>query len=150
MVVWLTIAAAVAVVFLAWNLYGRFGSDHIQALTEQRRSTSRMVGRGEFVDANRHHPVALAVTQSTFFYESRELQASVDLQWIDEIEYDNELATGNAIAGGTVLRLRTHSRTFEFVIPSDMVSRWHTALPARRSTPSTAPPAIAPAPVVAV
>jgi hypothetical protein len=98
-----------------------------------------MVSRGEFVDGNRHLAVALAVTDSTFFYENSDMQASLDLQWVREIEYDTELATGSAVAGGKVLRLRCYSQTFEFVLPDDLVARWHMMMPPRRA----AEPAVA-------
>ena len=132
MLPWLSVLAGVVVVFLAWNLYRRFGADRIAELTERRRGTSRMVSRGEFVDGNRHLEVALAVSQSTFFYENRDMQASIDLQWVREVEYDTELATGSAVVNGKVLRLRSHSQTFEFVLPNDVVARWHMMLPPRR------------------
>ena len=133
MLAWLSIFAIGVVGLLGWNLYRRFGSDRIGALNERRRMGSRMVSRGEFVDGNRHLPVALAVTASTFFYENSDMQASLDLQWVREIEYDTELATGSAIAGGKVLRLRTNSQTFEFVLPNDVVARWHMMLPPRHA-----------------
>lgn len=133
MSVWLTIAAIVVVAFLSWNLFRRFGADRISALNEKRRATSRMVGKGEFVDGNRHLAVALAVTQSTFFYENADMQASIDLHWVREIEYDTELATGTVPASGKVLRLRSNSQTFEFVLPNDVVARWHMMLPPRRA-----------------
>jgi hypothetical protein len=132
MSIWLTIAAVVVVAFLSWNLFRRFGADRIFALNEKRRPTSRMVGKGEFVDGNRHLAVALAVTQSTFFYENADMHASIDLQFVREIEYDTELATGTVPATGKVLRLRSHSQTFEFVLPNDVVARWHMMLPPRR------------------
>lgn len=133
MVAWLSIAAVVAVAFLGWNLYRRFGSDRIAELNDRRRATSRMVSRADFVDGSRHLAVALAVTQSTLFYENSDMQASLDLQWVREIEYDNELATGLAVEGGKVLRLRSGSQTFEFVLPDDVVARWHMMLPPRRA-----------------
>jgi hypothetical protein len=135
----LTVAAVVVVAFLGWNLYRRFGVDRIAALNERRRVSSRMVSPGEFVDGNRHLAVALAVTQSTFFYENSDMQASLDLQWVREIEYDTELATGSSVAGGKVLRMRSGSQTFEFVLPNDVVARWHMMLPPRRA----AAPAVA-------
>jgi hypothetical protein len=142
--VWLTVAAVVMVAFLGWNLYRRFGVDRIAALNEQRRVSSRMVSPGEFVDGNRHLAVALAVTQSTFFYENADMQASLDLQWVREIEYDTELATGSSVAGGKVLRMRSGSQTFEFVLPNDVVARWHMMLPPRRAAaPAVALPAVA-------
>jgi hypothetical protein len=131
--VWLSIAAVVAVLFLVRNLYSRFGVDRIEALNEKRRATSRLVSRGELVDGNRHLQVALAVTQETFYYENADMQASIDLQWVREIEYDNELATGTVPAAGKVLRLRTNSQTFEFVLPEELVARWHMNLPPRRA-----------------
>lgn len=132
MFTWLTIAAVVVVALLGWNLYRRFGADQIAEFNEKRRASSRVVGRGELIDANRRVDVALAVTHETFFYENSDMQASVDLQWVREIEYDTELLTGLAIENGKVLRLRSHSRTFEFVLPSADVPRWYLMLPPRR------------------
>jgi hypothetical protein len=133
MVTLLSLAAGVMVAFLGWNLYRRFGSDRIGEFNERRRATSRLVSRGEFVDGNRHLAVALAVTQSTFFYENSDMQASLDLQWVREIEYDTELATGSEVPGGKILRMRSDSQTFEFVLPNDVVPRWHLMLPPRRA-----------------
>ncbi len=127
----ISLAAVLAAAFLAWNLYGRFGSDRIESLMERRRKTSRFVSRGSFVDGNRQLDVALALDQSTFFYENHDMAASIDLRWIREIEYDTKLATGAAAAGGKILRLRSQSQTFEFVLPEDVVARWHMMLPQR-------------------
>ena len=131
MMTFLTIVAVLAAVGLAWNLYGRFGVDRIAEFTERRRAGSLLVSRGEFVDGNRHMEVALAVTPSTLFYENGDMQASLDLEWIREVEYDDELGTGSAVAHGKVLRLRSDSQTFEFVVPDDAAAKWYLALPAR-------------------
>lgn len=133
MMTYLSIAAFVVVVVLGWNLVRRLGVDRIAQFNDRRRATSRMVSPGEFVDGNRHLAVALAVSESTFFYENAGMQASLDLKWIREIEYDNELGTGLVVEGGKVLRLRTSSQTFEFVLPNDVVARWHMMLPPRRA-----------------
>ncbi|HEX6641963.1 MAG TPA: hypothetical protein VF215_12670 [Thermoanaerobaculia bacterium] len=144
MMTWFTIAAIVVVAILARSLFRRFGSDRIAAFSELRRTTSRIVSRAELVDGNRHLPVALAVTDSTLYYENSDMQASLDLQWIREIEYDTELATGTAPPSGKVLRLRSHSQTFEFVLPDDVVARWHMMLPPRRAmAPLIATPIVA-------
>jgi hypothetical protein len=67
------------------------------------------------------------------------MQASLDLDFVREIEYDTELATGSAVPGGKVLRLRSDSQTFEFVVPNDTVARWHMMLPPRAvPTPAVA------------
>lgn len=136
---WVLIAAVAVLAVLGWTLYRRLASDLIAKFMERRRTTSRIVSRGEFVDGNRHLAVALAVTDTTFFYENSDMQASLDLQWVREIEYDTELATGGAVAGGKVLRLRCYSQTFEFVLPNDVIARWHMMMPPRRA----AEPAVA-------
>jgi hypothetical protein len=132
MMAWLIAGGLLVAAFLAWNLYRRYGVDRIADFNEKRRTTSRFVSRGELVDGNRHLDVALAVTQSTFFYENADMQASIDLQYVREIEYDTELATGTTPPTGKVLRLRSNSQTFEFVLPNDTVARWHMNLPPRR------------------
>jgi hypothetical protein len=132
MMTWLSVAAVVLVAVLGWNLYRRFGTDRIAAFNERRRAGSKIVSRGEFVDGNRHLDVALALTQSTLFYENSDMEASIDLQWVREVEYATELATGLAITDGKVLRLRSQSQTFEFVLPREHVTRWHMLLPPRR------------------
>jgi len=131
---WIVVIAVVVIALLGWNLYRRLGADRIAAFNEKRRGTSRIVGRGELVDGNRHIEVALALTHTAFFYENGDLQASIDLQWLREIEYDTELATGTVPSTGKVLRLRSQSQTFEFVLPNDVVARWHMMLPPRRAT----------------
>ena len=140
-----TVVAMIAVALLGWNLFQRFGADRITGFNEKRRASSRIVGRGDFVDGNRHQAVALALTQDTFYYENSDMEASIDLQWVREIEYDTELATGLAIASGKVLRLRSHSQTFEFVVANDAVARWHMMLPPRREPASLLVPQVAPA-----
>jgi hypothetical protein len=143
----LTILAVVIVAVLGWLLYSKVGAGRIEAMTEKRRATSRMVGRGEFVDGNSHQEVALALTASTFFYENADMEASLDIDWLREIDYDDELSTGQAVEHGKVLRLRSDSRMFEFILPNDTVARWHMMLPPRR--PQTAP-ATAPLPAEAL
>lgn len=132
MLVWLSLAAVGVVVFLCWNLYRRHAASRIEALTDKRRATSRMVSGGEFVDGNRHLKVALALTGSDLVYENADMEASLDLRWIREIEYDTSLTTGQTVAGGKVLRIRCFSQLFEFILPNDVVARWHTMLPPRR------------------
>jgi len=132
----LSFVAVGVVAFLCWNLYRRLGADRIAAFSDKRRATSRFVSRGELVDGSRHIEVALALTRSTFFYENADLQASLELQWISEIEYDTQLSTGRVVDGGKVLRLRCYGQPFEFVIPDDVVARWHMMLPPRRAIES--------------
>lgn len=136
---WLSFVAVAALAILSWVLYRRFASDRLSVFTERRRTSSRTVSRGEFVDGNRHLAVALAVTDSMFFFENSDLEASLDLQWVGEVEYDNELATGASVDTGKVLRLRCYSQTFEFVLPQNAVAQWEKALPARRLSDGVSP-----------
>jgi hypothetical protein len=129
---WFMIAALVVLALLGWSLVTRLAADRIQLFSDRRRSSSRLVSLGEFIDGSRHIPVALALTQSTFYYENSDMQACLDLHWIHEVEYEDELATGQTVAAGKVLRLRCFSQTFEFVLPIDVVQRWQALLPPRR------------------
>lgn len=148
MSVWLTIFAVGVLALLCWNLNRLLGADRLAAFNEKRRPTAHIVGRGEFFDGNRHMPVALALTRSTFYYENDDMDGSLELHWISEVEYDTRLSTGAAAVGGKVLRLRCYSQSFEFVLPEDMVARWHMNLPPRRAGARTAAPAPELVPVV--
>lgn len=130
-----SIAAVAIAAVLCWNLFRRFGTDRITAINEGRRAASRVVGRGEFIDGSRNLDVALALSGDTLYYENGEMEASLDLNWIREVEYDTRLATGRTIAGGKVLRLRSDSQAFEFVLPGDAVNAWSSALPPRGGAP---------------
>jgi hypothetical protein len=130
----LPIAVLAVAAILGFFIYRHFATGKLAGFNDKRRASSRMVGLGEFVDGNRHLQVALAVTQDTFFYENADMQASIDLQFVREIEYDNELATGTVPAAGKVLRLRSKSQSFEFIIPADLVAKWHLMLPPRRTS----------------
>lgn len=134
MMAWMSIAAGFAVAFLAWDLYRRFVADRIAELNDQRRATSRIVSRGELIHGGHHVQVALALTGTAFYYENSDMHASLDLHWVRDVEYDTALGGGTVVKGGRVLRLGCYGRTFEFIIPADVVVRWHTMLPPRRAT----------------
>ena len=125
----IVVVGVIVVTFLSWNLYRRFGSDQLEVMSEKRRKSSRLVTRGSFVDGNRHLDVVLALDKSTFFYENADMEASLDLQFLREIEYDTRLVTGEHIPEGKVLRLRSTSQTFEFVLAEADIQRWHLMLP---------------------
>jgi hypothetical protein len=147
MLVWTSVAALGVVLVLSWFLYKRTVESRIEAMNERRRSTARLVSRGEYVDGNRHLKVALALTDSDLFYENADMEASLDLRWVREIEYDSRLATGQPVHGGQVLRIRCFSQSFEFVLTEEAAARWQAVLPAARSE---APAQSTLAPVVAI
>jgi hypothetical protein len=116
---------------LTRTLVKRFASDHIQRIMDGRRATSRLVTRGEFIDGSRYVPVSLALGALAIYYENQYLQASLDLDWIEEVEYEADLVTGHYAGEGRILRLQCFNEAFEFLIPSDALPRWQTLLPAR-------------------
>jgi len=129
---WLTVigvVAAVALVFLFLKMRQR---DQIAAMIEKRKASSELVTRAQFVEAVGTVPVALALSGQTLYYENHDVQADFDLSHIDEVEYDNELATGRSVATGcNVLRLRSHGATFEFILEPGDCEKWKSALKTR-------------------
>jgi hypothetical protein len=121
MVAWLSIAGAVVVAMLGWNLRKRLAADGIRRFEDDRRASSRMVSSADFIDGSRHIPVSLALNEVALYYENSNVQASLDLDWIQEVEYEDD---------GKVLRLRCFSRVFEFILPANMFQRWQAVLPA--------------------
>ncbi len=123
--------AGLAVVAVLVSVYLKLRrKDMLAAIMEKHRRESRLVSRAEYVEGAEKIPVALALTDDTFYYENEDLQASFELARIDEIEYDDELATGRSVQSGCrVLRLRSHGATFEFVLEPADCSKWLAALP---------------------
>lgn len=106
--------------------------DIIGALLDKRRATSKLVSRADFVEGAEKIPVALALTDDTFYYENLDMEASFELSRIDEVEYDDELVTGRTIDDTCrVMRLRSHGAAFEFVMDKAECAKWSAALPPR-------------------
>lgn len=121
------ILLAVLVVFLLRSLR----KDHIDAFLLKRQPTSKIATRAEFVEGTQRIPVALSLAPTAIYYECPDLEASFDLDRLDEIEYDDELATGKTIDSKLkVLRLRSHGQAVEFLLEHDEAKKWQSALPA--------------------
>lgn len=106
--------------------------DLLGAMMEKRRATAKVVSRAEYIEGMEKIPVAMALTENTFYYENPDLDASFDLDRLDEIEYADDLSTGNNLPDGCrVLRLRSHGATFEFVMEKPDAAKWQAALPGR-------------------
>ena len=129
------IYGVIALAVLGWILWKKFRADDMQRLNDERRASCRIVGKGELIESGRHIPVALALNESTLFYENADLAGSLELHWIHEVEYDNELLTGQLIERGKVMRLRCFSTVLEFVVDSASAGRWQANLPALQLTP---------------
>ncbi|HSP35363.1 MAG TPA: hypothetical protein VLU46_13690 [Thermoanaerobaculia bacterium] len=125
-----TVVGIVVLALLIWFLVHSRSQDAMSALMEKHRASSRIVSRAEYVEGMHHIPVVLALENDNVYYENADLQASFELARIDDIEYDDELATGSSVAAGTrALRLRSHGSTFEFVMPAAESAKWETVLP---------------------
>ncbi len=105
----------------------------------RRAAASKIVSRADYVEGMERMPVALSLADDSLYYENADLQASFELKNIEEIEYDDELATGKSIEKGfRALRLRSHGATFEFILDPIDCQKWAATLPARRVGQSAA------------
>jgi hypothetical protein len=132
-----TIVGLVALAALIWLFIRLRSKDLIEEKMARRRGSARLVSRADFVEGRERIPVALALTSESIVYENPDLDASLDLLQIDEIEYDDETSTGQVL-DGKALRLRSHGHTFEFVLDPDSTGKWKAMLPARRIGQGTA------------
>lgn len=132
-----TIVGLVVLAPLIW-LYLRMRSkDQIDEMMAKRRASSRLVSRADFVEGLERIPVALALSTDIISYENPDLDATLELKHIEEVEYDDETATGQSV-DGKALRLRSHGHTFEFVLDSNTARQWESTLPPRRMSQGTA------------
>ena len=105
--------------------------DHLDALIAKRRASAKLCCRAEYLEGMEKIPVAMALTDDTLFYENDDLQAFLELARIEEIEYDDETATGHSVSG-KALRLRSHGQKFEFLLDLANASKWESLLPPHR------------------
>jgi hypothetical protein len=106
-------------------------NDGFDLILTRHRPTAKVSSRAELVDGRNHIPVALTLEQQHIYYENSDLDATLDIDQIDEVEYSSDLLTGG-IATGAVLRLRAHGRAIEFVLDMAAARRWSELLPPHR------------------
>ncbi|HKO02574.1 MAG TPA: hypothetical protein VJ032_12820, partial [Thermoanaerobaculia bacterium] len=112
----LTIVGLAVTAVLVW-IYLKFRShDVLEAIAVKRRASSKIVTEAAYVEGLEKIAVIVALTDDAFYYENADLQASLDISQIDEVEYDDETATGHAVASGRALRIRSHGHCFEFIL----------------------------------
>ena len=127
----ITVIGVVVLAILVWVYFRLRSKDHVEQVLAKHRASARVCSRACLLEGMEQIPVALALTADAINYENRDLQASIDLSVIEEVEYDDETATGHSIAG-KVLRLRAHNHLFEFTLDLPSAKVWEAALPARR------------------
>ena len=134
-----TVVGVVVLAALVWLFVRARSKDMIIELMGKRAASAKIVSRAEYVEGMQSMPVALSLADDSLYYENSDLQASFELKNIEEIEYDDELATGREVPHGCrALRLRSHGATFEFILDPIDCQKWAALLPARRVGSSTA------------
>ena len=107
--------------------------DQLGEIIQKRQPSARLVSRAEYVEGVEQIPVALSLVGESIYYENPDLDASFDLDRIEEVEYSDELATGRRFdARCRVLRLRSHGAVFEFLLQRGDCEKWMQALPPRQ------------------
>jgi len=127
----ITVVGVVVLAILIWLYFRLRSNDHVDEVLTKQKASARLCSRACLLEGMEQIPVALVLTAESLNYENRDLQASIDLSVIEEVEYDDETATGHTIAG-KVLRLRAHNHVFEFTLDLAAAKQWEAALPPRR------------------
>ena len=126
-----TVVGVVVLVVLIWFFIRLRGKDRVEEVLAKHRGTARVCSRACLLEGMEQIPVALVLTAEAIYYENSDLQASIELPLIEEVEYDDETATGHTVAG-KVMRLRAHNHVFEFTLDLPTARQWEAALPAPR------------------
>ncbi|HXI11693.1 MAG TPA: hypothetical protein VNM92_03495 [Thermoanaerobaculia bacterium] len=128
----IALVAVAAVAAMAWFYLRNQATHQLQEILNRRKSSSKVATLADYVEGMEHIPLVVALSESTFFYENRDLQAEIELSRVDEVEFDDELSTGKDVAHGKVMRLRSHGRVFEFILDPAGASEWAQRLPSHR------------------
>lgn len=128
----LTVIGLVAVAGLVWLFLRYRKQDHFADIINKYKTSSRVAHTGVFVEGIEQVPVVMVLTDRALLYENEDLQANLDLDLVDEVDYDDELSTGKTIHNGRVMRFRAHGRVFEFIVDKAHAAQWEKLLPARR------------------
>jgi hypothetical protein len=126
-----TFVGLVTIVALSLTLQRLLSRDRLTALAAKHRSPE-VTSTADMVDGRQHIQVALTLERTKIYFENQELQAAIELERIDEVEYDDELATGTQVEQGRVLRLRSHGHAYEFILDDVAAKRWLAHLPPHR------------------
>jgi hypothetical protein len=128
---YITLAGLVVLAVLLW-VYSRMRSkDRIDEILAKHRASASVCSRANLLEGMEMIPVALALKNDAIYYENTDIQASIELALIEEVEYDDETATGHTMPG-KVLRIRAHNHVFEFALDLPTARQWEAAFPPRR------------------
>jgi len=126
----ITIAGVVVLAVLLWIYLRMRSKDRIDEIMGKHRGSASVCSRANLVEGMEMIPVALALKNDAIYYENTDIQASIELALIEEVEYDDETATGHTMPG-KVLRIRAHNHVFEFALDLPTARQWEAAFPPR-------------------
>lgn len=126
-----TILGLIVVIVLT-VVYLKFRSSDALEELMKKRVGAKIAACASFVEGAEDIPVALSLTDAALFYENPDMEARLDLDRIEEVEYDDELSTAREIKEGRVLRLRAHGHTIEFILDAKTAERFSAHLPPHR------------------
>lgn len=133
----ITVVGIVALAALTWLFLRLRAQDQLADQMAKRKATSKIVSRANYMEGIERIPVALSLADDAIFYENADLSASLELAQLEEVEYDDETATGHSVAG-KALRLRSHGHCFEFVLEEKVAREWEKLLPPHGYSEGTA------------
>ena len=135
----ITVVGLVVLAGLVWLFMRTRQQDLIADIMAKRKGSSKLVARAEYTEGMQKFPVALSLTDAAIYYQNPDIDASFELKDIEEVEYDDELATGRSVPHGCrALRLRSHGHTFEFILQPADCQQWMAALPPHHADEPTA------------
>ena len=135
----ITVVGLVVLAGLVWLFLRTRQQDLIADIIAKRKGSSKLAARAEYVEGMQKFAVALSLTDTAIYYQNPDIDASFELKDIEEVEYDDELATGRSVPQGCrALRLRSHGHTFEFILQPADCQQWMAALPAHHADEPTA------------
>jgi hypothetical protein len=128
----ITIGGVVVLAVLLWVYLRMRSKDRIDEILSKHRGSASVCSRANLVEGMEMIPVALALKNDAIYYENSDIQgSSIELALIEEVEYDDETATGHTMPG-KVLRIRAHNHVFEFALDLPTARQWEAAFPSRR------------------
>ena len=127
----LVLVVALVVVSVLWWVRRSGGNNRYIDSMVAGRAAGTIRSKAQLINGGNHILVALTLERNQIVYQNLHLNGSIGISQIDEVEYGSDLVTGG-IADGAVLRLRSHGRAIEFVMPVAAAEQWSHRLPPHR------------------
>ena len=124
-------AAAVVAAALVWWYRSLRERGRIASMAKRTAAGAALFSWAQLIDGSKQVSVALSLREGRLKYQNAEVDGSIDVHDIDEIEYVSDLMTGS-MAAGAMLRVRSHGHAFEFALDVATAERWCHSLPPHR------------------